>query len=73
MSASKRRSGLKAITWRLIATLDTFVIALVITKEPLIAASIIGIEVVTKFVFYYFHERAWSMTDWGVDADETLL
>lgn len=68
MSASKKRSGMKAVTWRVIATLDTFLIALLITKEPLIAASIIGIEIVTKFALYYVHERAWQKTEWGVEA-----
>ncbi len=68
MSASKKRSGMKAVTWRVIATLDTFLIALLITKEPLIAASIIGIEIVTKFGLYYAHERAWEKTEWGVEA-----
>jgi uncharacterized membrane protein len=68
MNSTKKRSGTKALTWRLIATLDTFLIALLITKEPLIAASIIGIEVVTKFGLYYFHERAWQMTEWGVET-----
>jgi len=66
MSATKKRSGMKAITWRLIATLDTFVIAWFITGEVIVAASIIGIEVITKFALYYFHERAWSKTEWGV-------
>tara|TARA_R110002020_G_scaffold180072_1_gene373976 strand:- start:5710 stop:5919 length:210 start_codon:yes stop_codon:yes gene_type:complete len=66
MSATKKRSGMKAITWRTIATLDTFLIAWFITGEVIVAASIIGIEVITKFVLYYFHERAWSKTEWGV-------
>lgn len=66
MSASKKRSGMKAVTWRLIATLDTFLIAWFITGEVVVAASIIGIEVVTKFAFYYVHERAWQQTNWGV-------
>jgi len=68
LSSTKQRSGMKAITWRIIATLDTFLIALFITKEPLVAASIIGIEVVTKFGLYYLHERAWQGTNWGIEA-----
>tara|TARA_R100000781_G_scaffold9994_1_gene9710 strand:+ start:19032 stop:19238 length:207 start_codon:yes stop_codon:yes gene_type:complete len=67
MSATKKRSGMKAITWRLIATLDTFVIAWFITGDSIVAASIITVEVLTKFVFYYFHERAWQTTNWGLE------
>ena len=58
---------MKAITWRLIATLDTFIIAWFITGEVIVAASIITIEVITKFIFYYFHERAWQTTNWGLE------
>jgi len=67
MSATKKRSGMKAITWRTIATLDTFLIAWFITGEVLIGLSIITIEVLTKFILYYFHERAWSKSMWGME------
>ena len=67
MSATKKRSGMKAVTWRGIATLDTFLIAWFITGEVIVAASIIGIEVVTKFALYYLHERAWQKTEWGIE------
>lgn len=65
MVASAKRSGIKALTWRGIATLDTFLIAWFITGEPLVGLSIITIEVVTKFALYYAHERAWSKMEWG--------
>lgn len=66
MSATKKRSGMKALTWRTVATLDTFLIAWFITGEVLIGLSIITIEVLTKFILYYFHERAWSKSMWGM-------
>ena len=66
MSATKKRSGMKAITWRTIATLDTFLIAWFITGEVLIGLSIITIEVLTKFILYYFHERAWLKSKYGI-------
>jgi uncharacterized membrane protein len=56
---------LKALTWRTTGTLDTFLISFLITKEPLIAASIASVEVLTKIVLYYFHERAWNKIKWG--------
>tara|TARA_R110000824_G_scaffold288781_2_gene477225 strand:+ start:1934 stop:2377 length:444 start_codon:yes stop_codon:yes gene_type:complete len=60
-----RRSALKTISWRLIATADTAVISWLITGSLAIAASIAGIEVVTKLMFYYLHERAWNKVAWG--------
>ena len=67
MVASKRRSLVKTITWRVIATTDTFVLAWLFTSDEVIAASIAGFEVVTKLVLYYLHERGWSSFEWGQD------
>lgn len=65
MNVSKQRSALKAITWRIIGTVDTFVIAWFITKEPITAGAIASFEVVTKTILYYFHERGWNYIQWG--------
>lgn len=65
MNVSRSRSALKAITWRIIGTLDTFLISLFITKKPIVAASIASFEVVTKTILYYFHERGWNKIKWG--------
>lgn len=65
MRVTKSRSAVKAITWRVTGTIDTFLISLIVTHKPFIAASIASFEVLTKTVLYYFHERAWNKTDWG--------
>ena len=65
MNVSKQRSALKAITWRIIGTADTFVISWVITKEPVTAGAIASFEVVTKTILYYFHERGGNYIQWG--------
>ena len=65
MNVSKQRSALKAITWRVIGTLDTFVISWAITKEPVTAGAIASFEVFTKTILYYFHERGWNKVKWG--------
>lgn len=63
---TKRRSVVKAITWRSLATLDTIVIAFFVTGGQWNQALAIGgLEVVTKMIFYFFHERAWNQTKWG--------
>ena len=59
-----KRSLLKTITWRITASLDTFVIAWIITGDWKMGGSIAGIEVVTKMFFYYFHERIWNKIKW---------
>ena len=65
MSEQKKRSILKAATWRITASLDTFIIAWIITGDWKIGGSIAGIEVITKIFFYYFHERIWNIIKQG--------
>ena len=54
-----RVSLLKTLSWRVIGTLDTMIISYVLTGKLDIAVSIGGIEVVSKMILYYLHERAW--------------
>lgn len=65
MTVTKSRSALKALTWRIIGTADTFVISWAITKEPVTAGAIASFEVITKTILYYFHERGWNNIQWG--------
>ena len=65
MNVSKSRSAIKAVTWRAIGTLDTFLISFLITKEPVTAGAIASMEVITKTILYYFHERGWNKIQWG--------
>lgn len=59
------RSVAKAISWRVIGTLDTLLISYVLTGEVAIAASIASIDFVTKMFLYFFHERLWNKINWG--------
>jgi len=71
--AGKKRSLVKTLTWRAIATTDTIIIARIITGSWSIGFGIAGIEVLTKMVLYYLHERGWSALDWGLeDVDVDL-
>ena len=59
------RSILKAISWRIIGTLDTIFIAWFLSGEITLAFSIGSLELVTKMVLYFLHERAWNQLKWG--------
>ncbi len=59
------RSIVKTISWRALGTLDTIVISFLVTGNIGMAASIGAIELVTKMVLYYFHERAWNKLSFG--------
>jgi uncharacterized membrane protein len=61
---NKKRSIAKTLTWRITASLVTFVIVWIITGDWKMGGSIAGIEVITKMFFYYFHERIWIKIKW---------
>lgn len=64
--SSKTRSIVKAISWRALGSLDTFVISYVVTGELKYGAFIAGTETLTKIVLYYLHERGWAHINWGM-------
>jgi uncharacterized membrane protein len=57
---SKKRSILKAATWRITATCTTTAIAFFITGNVESAITIGSIEFFLKFAIYYYHERIWT-------------
>ena len=59
------RSFVKAVSWRLTGTVDTIIIAFLITGRVKWAFSIGGIELFTKVALYYFHERVWNHIRFG--------
>lgn len=59
------RSLCKAVSWRLVGGLDTFVLSLLITGSGRYAVSIASVEALTKVALYYVHERAWRRVAWG--------
>lgn len=56
---SRKRHIAKAITWRIVGTLDTILLSWFISGNPLTGLKIGFAEVLTKMVLYYFHERVW--------------
>jgi uncharacterized membrane protein len=65
MQEKAYRSVVKTISWRTVGTIDTIVISYFITGNLMMAASIGSIEVVTKMILYYFHERGWNKIQLG--------
>lgn len=59
------RSAVKTVSWRTVGTLDTIIISYFITGNLVMAVSIGSIEVISKIILYYLHERAWDKTDFG--------
>lgn len=65
VSEHPKRSIAKSISWRAIGTLDTIIISWIITGTLSLAFSIGLVELVTKMVLYFLHERMWNTIKWG--------
>jgi len=59
------RSLAKAISWRATGTLDTIIVAGIITGRVKVALSIGLVELFTKLCLYYLHERVWNRIPFG--------
>jgi len=55
---SKRHIA-KTITWRILCTLDTFLLSWFISNDISVGVQIGVFELVTKMILYYIHERLW--------------
>lgn len=67
------RSIAKAVSWRVLGSIDTFLLSWLFTGSPKAAGAIAVTEVLTKMALYYFHERAWSNIGWGLSTPEESL
>ena len=56
---TKLRSAIKGISWRIIGTLDSIILATLWTGDYSKALKIGFTEVITKVILFYFHERIW--------------
>ena len=65
MNAIRKRSLAKACSWRVLASTDTFLISWLITGKLFWAETITLLEILTKTLLYYFHERGWDKIKWG--------
>lgn len=61
---SHSKSVVKAISWRIIGTIDTILISWWLTGTLSVALSIGSIEIFSKFILYYGHERLWNLIKW---------
>lgn len=67
---ANKRHIIKTFSWRIIGTLDTIVLAWIISGSPLIGLKIGGVEIVTKMLLYYLHESVWYKSDYGLEVRE---
>jgi len=66
---SYKRHIAKTISWRIVGTIDTIILSGIITGSWELGLTIGGIEVITKMLLYFFHERLWyKFSKFGVNG-----
>jgi len=60
MRDSHPRSVVKALSWRIVGSSDTFVLSFNFTRSLQLAGSISVTEMFTKMMLSYFQERLWA-------------
>lgn len=65
VSENPLRSIAKTVSWRIVGTLDTIGISWLLTGEAETALAIGSIELVTKMILYFGHERLWNKIKFG--------
>jgi len=65
MAEYRKRSLVKAISWRVIATLTTMSLVFLFTGELILAMGVGVLDVISKLILYYGHERLWNLIKWG--------
>ena len=61
-----KRTIVKSITWRIIATTTTVVTVYVYTGDLTLAAISGAVANIIKTALYYIHERVWNISCFGV-------
>jgi len=61
------RSLAKAATWRVTGSLVTYLVVYLMTQSAALAASVVGVEVLTKIVLFFVHEEAWKRSRFGIE------
>ena len=70
---SNKRHLLKTITWRIVGTMDTMLLAWLITGDPMTGFKIGMAEVITKMTLYFFHEKVWHKSKFGLEKRNAEL
>ncbi|MDH5438838.1 MAG: DUF2061 domain-containing protein [Candidatus Bathyarchaeota archaeon] len=65
MVETHARSVVKAISWRIVATLTTVLLVFVFTRDFVISLGVGSLEFLLKILVYYLHERVWNVIQYG--------
>ena len=72
MKDSNLRSFVKGVSWRIVGSIDTFLLGWLIFDNVEAATKIAALELATKIFFYFLHERLWNIIKLGRKKDGSV-
>ncbi len=66
MKETKRRSIVKGLTYRVMATLATFTVAFLFTGDISSSVQIGLADFIVKLTLFFVNERLWARVTWGI-------
>ena len=66
VKSASRRHFLKTFTWRFVGSIDTLIISGIVLENFLAGGKISLIEIVTKMILYFIHEKLWYKSSYGL-------
>lgn len=63
-----KRNIVKTISWQIVGSLDTLLLSWLISGQFSLGAKIGLIELATKMVIYYYHEKVWQQSKFGLPS-----
>jgi len=67
IKSSNKRHLLKTFSWRGLGSLTTLIVAWIVTANPFTGFKIGIVEILTKMILYYFHEKMWYRINFGLN------
>ena len=64
---ASQRHLLKTFSWRILGSLTTLILALIITGNSFTSLKIGLVETITKMLLYYIHEKLWYRINFGLN------
>ena len=69
----KKRHFIKTFTWRFIGTMDTILLSFLVTKQIFFGFSIGAIEIFSKMILYFLHEKIWYQINFGLSKRQSVI
>jgi len=72
MIKANKRHIYKTFSWRAVGTLDTIIFSWIVIGDPLIGLKIGSVEIVSKMLLYFGHEKLWYKINFGLNKRKKL-